>query len=571
MNKAMSHFAYNPVTLDIPRSKMTMKHSHKTTYDTGRLIPIYWREVLPGSTCKMEISEVTRMQTPIFPIMDNAFIDTYFFFVPNRILWEHWEEFMGENKTGFWEQQIQYTVPQIKFCDNLTKTTNSGTYWKGSYYYPTGPQAGSLADYLGIPIVEANKTPEITKGEFEVNALPFRCYYQIFNDWFRDENLMYPMEYDKGDTTIVADYLSSSREDNYPVEKPKMVAKFHDYFTTCLPQPQKHDDVLIPMGTSAPIIGTDEGVTIPTGWSLANLKGDHIGFITGSNQNPVVANTANMGSDQMMTNEVIGLAADLTKAVGVTINELRNSFSIQRYYEKMARGGSRYCEILNTMWGTTSPDGRLQRAEYLGGCRNYVNIDQVVQTSSTDAVTPQGNVSAYSLTTANEDLFTKSFTEHGILMGVQVIRVEHSYQDGLDKMWLRKTEFDYYNPTFSNIGDQPVYNKEIFLAGDVTGSKDDEAFGYQECFAEYRYMNNRISGEFRSDYFQTLDAWHFADNYSGLPTLSYIWLEETPSVINRNIAVSSRLANQWMSDIFFKETWTQPMPTYSIPGLIDHY
>lgn len=223
------------------------------------------------------------------------------------------------------------------------------------------------------------------------------------------------------------------------------------------------------------------------------------------------------------------------------------------------------------MFGVTSPDGRLQRAEYLGGCRKPVIINQVIQTSSTDTVSPQGNAAAYSLTTQNEDLFTKSFVEHGILMGVQVVRCEHSYQDGLDKMWLRKSQFDYYNPTFANIGEMPIYNKEIYLSGNVSGSKDDEAFGYQEAWAEYRYMNNHVSGEFRSKYHQTLDAWHFADNYSALPALSFAWLLEYDTYMDRNIAVSHKLADQWMSDIFFKETWTQPMPTYSIPGLIDHY
>lgn len=564
----MEQFAYNPVTLDIPRSKMTMRHSHKTTYDTGRLIPIYWREVLPGSTCKMEMSEITRMQTPIFPIMDNAFIDTYFFFIPNRILWDHWEEFMGENKTGFWEQPISYTVPQIEFCHDMTmQTTGAPAFIKGTNWYPYGPQCGSLADYLGIPIVDANKTVPVTKGAFEVNALPFRAYYQIFNDWFRDENLMFPREYDKGDATITAYYSSTSREDNYPVEPPALVAKFHDYFTSALPQPQKHSDVLLPLGNTAPIIGTNN-VRVPSSTDT-NLEGDPIFLWKNSSG---VLNAGNVETtDNMASNAQIGLAADLSAATGATINALRQAFAVQRYYEKQARGGSRYIEQLETMFGTTSPDGRLQRAEYLGGFRRAVNIDQVVQTSATDAVTPQGNVAGYSLTTSNEDVFTKSFVEHGILMGVQVIRVEHSYQDGLDKMWLRKTEFDYYNPTFSNIGDMPVYNKQLFLSGNVSGSKDDEAFGYQEAWAEYRYMQNRISGEFRSDYHQSLDAWHFGDNYSGLPSLSFAWIEETPSAINRNIAVSSSLANQWMCDIFFKETWTQPMPTYSIPGLIDHY
>ena len=223
------------------------------------------------------------------------------------------------------------------------------------------------------------------------------------------------------------------------------------------------------------------------------------------------------------------------------------------------------------MFGVTSPDGRIQRAEYLGGNRKPVNIDQVVQTSATNDVTPQGNTAAYSMTSQNEDLFTKSFVEHGILMGVQVIRCEHSYQDGLNKMWLRKNEFDYYNPTFAHLGEMPIYNKEIYTAGNVTGSKDDEAFGYQEAWAEYRYMQNRVSGEMRSKYHQTLDAWHFADNYYALPSLSFAWITEYSNFMDRNIAVSHRLADQWLADIFFKETWTQPMPVYSVPGLIDHY
>lgn len=569
MNDIFERFTYNPVQLDIPRSKINMRHSHKTTYDTGRLIPIYWREVVPGSTCKMDMSQITRMQTPIFPIMDNAFIDTYFFFVPNRILWNHWEEFMGENKSGFWEQKVEYTVPQIQFCHEMTAVENTGTYWKGDYYYPYGPQCGSLADYLGVPIVEANKTVPVTKGKFEVNALPFRAYYQIFNDWFRDENLMYPKEYDKGDATIVANYLSSDREDAFPVEKPFMVAKFHDRFTSALPQPQKHDDVLLPLGNNAPIIGTNNVNASKTSSIATGLVDEPLYFLrrqSGGSFFNTIDDTGSMGSDT-----VIGLSADLSAATGATINALRQAFAVQRYYEKLARGGSRYIESLKTMFGVTSPDGRLQRAEYLGGFRKAVNIDQVVQTSSTDETSPQGNVAAYSLTTSNEEIFTKSFVEHGILMGVQVIRPEHSYQDGINRFFIRKTEFDYYNPTFSSIGDQAILNKELFLSGDVQGSKDDEAFGYQEAWYEYRSMNNRVSGEFRSDYFQTLDAWHFADNYSGLPSLSYAWLEETPSSIDRNIAVTSRLSNQWMNDIFFEEVWTQPMPVYSIPGLIDHY
>lgn len=570
MNEAMKNFAYNPVSLSIPRSKMTMRHSHKTTYNTGLLIPIYWREVLPGSTVKMELSQITRMQTPLFPIMDNAFQDTMFFFVPNRLLWTHWEEFMGENKSGFWEQPIDYEVPQIKFNSDQTITQGGAPYWiKGNDYYKKCVQAGSLADYLGIPISDANLTTPFARGEFDANALPFRAYYQVYNDWWRDENLMNPLEYDKGDSTVTAELGGTDPEAGWCLMPPPEVAKFHDYYTSALPQPQKHDDVMLPLGKEA-IVKLGDSTTSNTNTSLYG----NVALVSGAN-NQTTGSVYNIDSDgnyqNWVGNKVNALYADLSSAVGASINSIRQAFAVQRYYEKQARGGSRYIEQLHTMFGVISPDARLQRAEYLGGCRKAINIDQVVQTSSTDSVTPQGNVSAYSLTTQNEELFTKSFVEHGILIGVQCIRLEHSYQDGLFRMWQRRSVFDYYNPTFANIGDQAIRNSEIWLAGNVSGSKDDEAFGYQEAWAEYRYMNSRVSGEMRSKYHQSLDAWHFADNYGGLPRLSSDWIKEYEFTMNRNIAVSARLADQWLADIFFKETWTQPMPTYSVPGLIDHF
>lgn len=577
----MKDWSTNPTSISIPRSKQKMKHSHKTTYNAGQLIPIYWREVLPGSTVKMNMAEVTRMQTPIFPIMDNAFIDTMFFFVPNRIIWEHWQEFMGENTTGYWEQQTEYEIPQIVFNSDQTVITSGVPSWiKGTKAYTHCAQANSLADYMGIPIVDANTTTPSARGEFEVNALPFRAYYQVYNDWWRDENLMLPFDYDKGDADVTVAW-GGDQEESAPLTPPLQVAKFHDYFTSALPQPQKHDDVYLPLGNSAPVVGNgmalgltdgtnDGGLGFHTsnyGFTSTSLYGKDVG--TAVTAGTLVANNKAWGVTDDA--EKSGLVADLSLAQGVTINQMRQLFAVQRFYEKQARGGSRYIEQLKSMFGVTSPDARLQRSEYLGGCRRPINIDQVVQTSETGSNTPQGNVAGYSLTTQNEELFTKSFVEHGILIGVQVVRIEHSYQDGLNKMWLRKSMFDYYNPTFANIGEQAILNKEIYLAGNVQGNKDDEAFGYQEAWAEYRYMNNHVSGEFRSKYHQSLDAWHFADDYAALPSLSYAWLEEYPEQINRNIAVSDNLADQFMSDIFFEETWTQPMPTYSVPGLIDHY
>lgn len=572
MNEAMRDFSYNPTSIDIPRSKIKMRHSHKTTFNTGVLIPIYWREVVPGSTVKMDMSEITRMQTPIFPIMDNAFIDTFFFFVPNRLLWEHWEEFMGENKTGYWEQPIDYEVPQIKFNSNNQMLTSGAPYWiKGTNYYPYAVQAGSLADYLGIPIVDANTATPSWRGEFEVNALPFRAYYQIYNDWFRDENMMLPIDYDRGDTTVVAHMGSSDPDEVNPLVPPKYVAKFHDYFTSALPEPQKHDPVTLSLFDPSAVVRlnfADPTVQFGTASIDSQFNGHEVGIYKNNNGTNLYDAETGTGSQ---ASHSFGFAVDMSGARGISINEMRQAFAVQRYYEKQARGGTRYIEQLKSMFGVTSPDARLQRAEYLGGNRKPVNIDQVVQTSATDTVTPQGNVAGVSLTTQNNELFTKSFVEHGILMGLQVIRTEHSYQDGLNKMWLRKSPFDYYNPTFANLGEMPIYNKEIYLAGNVQGNKDDEAFGYQEAWAEYRYAQNRVSSEFRSKYHQTLDAWHFADNYYGLPMLSLAWLEETEIPMDRNIAVSHRLADQWMADMFFSETWTQPMPVYSIPGLIDHY
>lgn len=613
MNINKKDFTMNPTNLNINRSKFKRQHNNKLTYNTGHLVPIYVSEVLPGDTVQMKMSEIARMQTPIFPVMDNGYIDTYFFFVPNRLVWEHWEEFMGENKTGIWEQETEYEIPTIKFNTDMTKYDNTYDipFLKGAEkYYKTSPMCSSLADYMGIPINDADKDKG-PAGEYEVNALPFRAYYQIFNDWFRDENLMYPIEFDRGDATVVAN-IEGDLEECLPLWSPKYVAKFHDYFTSALPQPQKSDDVMLPLGNDAPIVGNGKGITFTDGthtiyngnsqvdlggnpmlMGLTMTKmGDKVGDIGTANWD----NTGAIDKQVLGFGEETGLKVDLSGATASTINALRQAFAVQKFYEQQARGGSRYTEIIKSMFGVTSPDARLQRAEYLGGARQAININQVVQQSATDNggtitqrgssnadpivydmsknSTPQGNVSAYSLTTMNNNIFTKSFTEHGILMGLQVIRTEHSYQNGLNKLWSKRNKFDFYFPVFANIGEQAILNKEIYLNGAPEEGEtdiDNEAFGYQEAWAEYRYHPNQISGEFRSNYQQTLDSWHWGDNYGAQVYLSSGWLEENEAQVNRTIAVTDRKADQFMADIWFDATYTRPMPVYSIPGLIDHH
>ncbi|QCS36607.1 major capsid protein [Capybara microvirus Cap3_SP_481] len=580
MIKEMNRFAYNPTNIDITRSKFKRKHSYKTTYNTGHIIPIYWKYALPGDTVKMEMSEITRMQTPIFPIMDNAFIDTYAFSVPIRLLWDHWEEFMGENKTGIWDQKIEYEVPQIQMC--TTDTLGSGTppyFSRGEKYYTQQPMKGSLADYLGIPISDANKVnpktgeaQPVKKGKYTVSALPFRAYYEIYNQWFRSENLMIPKEYDHGDATVIAD-INGDFEASAPLWAPFYAAKLPDVFTMALPQPQKGPDVLMPIGGYAPVVFGDKGGK--SEWAAVNpVNTNYIGMeaaLGTFNYNGINYAFTNSTEEHQTSSGTNNLLTDLSAATGATINALRQSFAVQKFYEKQARGGTRYTEQIKSFFGVTSPDARLQRPEYLGGCRKLVNIDQVVQTSATGTETPQGNTAAYSLTTQNEHLFTKSFVEHEIIMIMQVIRPEHSYQDGLAREWSQKTLFDFYNPTFANLGEMAIMNKEIFLAGEVENSKDEQAFGYQEAWYWERYEQNMVTGEFRSDYFQSLDAWHWADNYYGLPGLNSGWLEQMETEVTRTIAVSEEQADQWLCDIFFESTWTRPMPMYSIPGLIDHH
>ncbi len=557
---ANSRFVTNPVRLDMSRSKFPRNFSHKTTFNAGQVIPFYVDEVLPGDTFQVRTSKVVRMQTLLTPVMDNVYLDTYYFFVPNRLVWEHWKQFMGENTESAWIPQVEYEVPQ------LTAPAN-------------GWEVGTLADYMGIPTG--------VKG-LSVSALPFRAYALIMNEWFRSENLTDPLNIPVDDATVQGVNTGNYVSDVAKGGKPFVANKFRDYFTSCLPSPQKGPDVTINTAQlgNAPVVPMDKpvpkdllnypyNVYIPSGNSYFEA-GYHAGSVhqNGFGGAYWLADTGNSDLDSTIDDGVAGYPANLwakfDNTVSVaTINQLRTAFQIQKFYERSARGGSRYIETLKAHFGVTSPDARLQRPEYLGGNRIPVSINQVVQNSGTvSGSTPLGDTGAMSLTTDVHSDFTKSFVEHGFVIGVMVARYDHTYQQGIERFWSRKSMFDYYWPEFANIGEQAVLNKEIYAQGNA---QDDEVFGYQEAWADYRYKPSRVSGEMRSSYAQSLDVWHLADDYSTRPSLSDSWIHEDPTTINRVLAVSDNLANQFFCDIYVQNYSTRNMPLYSIPGLIDHH
>lgn len=552
-----SHFSLNPTRLDMSRSTFGRSASYKTTFNVGALIPFYIDEVLPGDTMQIKTSKVVRMQSLITPVMDNLYLDTYYYFVPNRIVWEHWKQFQGENTESAWIPETEYEVPQL--------TAPEG-----------GWQIGTLADYFGLPTgVEG----------ISVNALPFRAYAKIVDEWFRSENLVDPLYIPTGDAVT-----EGSNGDDYITDvvkggMPFTAAKFHDYFTSCLPAPQKGPDVtisaasggLLPVYAMPDMIPFDqlpvpEGFQAPAalkGYAGAAMPSGDVKINSGSGQQrALVSNdTGSYGGSPSFipANLYAGDAGQITVA---TINQLRMAFQLQKLYERDARGGTRYIEILKSHFGVTSPDARLQRPEYLGGNRIPININQVVQNSSTVAGSPQGNVAGYSLTTDSHGDFIKSFTEHGFIIGLMVARYDHTYQQGIERFWSRKTRFDYYFPVFANIGEQAVLNKEIYAQGTEV---DDEVFGYNEAWADYRYKPSRVTGEMRSAAPASLDVWHFADDYDSQPFLSADWIAEEKSNVDRVLAVSSSVSNQLFCDIYVQNKSTRCMPTYSIPGLIDHH
>lgn len=554
--------------LDITRSRFKRRQDVKLTMNAGQLIPFYVDEVLPGDTFSVDQAAIIRMTTPIFPVMDNCYMDIYYFFTPNRILWKNWKRFMGENDSGPWAQTQEYTIPQIKvigYNEEKPGNTNSRT-----------PYEGSLMDYMGIPTHIVSKG----KNEFTVNALPFRAYAMIWQEWFRDQNVDNPAINSDGDATVEYSDDPSKGMDGknpdidfilksaYTGGRPLPVNKFHDYFTSALPSPQKTGEpVKIPLSGKAPVYGYEYKSDTKTPGKL-NLV-SHLGqnsTIENTDDGRLEINAYKIDNTGTYAYESMNLYTDMSQVNATTINQLRQAFQVQKYYEELARGGSRYREMIYSLFHTKISDKTVQIPEYLGGTRITINMSQVIQTSGTTAESPQGNTAAVSVTPYNGSMFTKSFEEHGFVIGVCCIRHDHTYQQGLERMWSRKNNLDFYYPAFANLGEQAILKKELYLTGTST---DEQAFGYQEAWAEYRMKPNRISGKFRSNAIGTLDSWHYGDNYAETPNLSQAWMKEGDSEIQRTLAVDNE--PQFIMDTVIDNTSVRPMPMYSIPGLVDHH
>jgi hypothetical protein len=536
-NKSVSSHSFAMVPkAEIPRSSFDTQYAHKTTFDGGYLVPIYCDEVLPGDMHNVKATMFARLATPLFPVMDNLHLDTFFFFVPNRLVWTNWVKFMGEQANP--SDSISYVIPQI--------TSPAGGY-----------AVGSLFDHFGLPTAgQITGSNTVTH-----NALPLRAYNLIYNEWFRDENLQNSVVVNTGDSgDDVSDYTMVRR------------GKRKDYFTGALPWPQKGDSVALPLGTTAPVLsngsvpriqgttsGTSGGFTIDVGTGIKPFNAISPGGASFTN------------GETLKWTDTTGLYADLSDATAATINQLRQSFQIQKLLERDARGGTRYTELLRAHFGVTPQDYRLQRPEYIGGGSTYVNVNPVAQTSATSisgGATPLGNLAAMGTALAQGHGFTYHAQEHGYIIGLVNVRADLTYQQGLPKMWSRETRYDFYFPVFAHLGEQAVLNKEIYVTGTST---DDDVFGYQERWAEYRYKPSQITGLFKSTSAGTIDPWHYAQKFTSLPTLNSTFIQETPPIDRTTAVGSAANGQQFLMDAFFDCKMARPMPMYSVPGLIDHF
>lgn len=553
------HFLQIP-EMHASRTRFNRDQTILTTFDAGKLIPYFVDEVLPGDTFQVDTTAIIRMSTPKYPVMDDAFIDFYYFYTPDRILWDNFKHFMGEVEETPWMPTKAYAVPQIKI---------NGTDAKPA------PDERSILDYMGVPTK--------IKKPFTINALPIRAYVKIWNEFFRDENVDNAAVLKSDDADVTYKFDAEATE---TLEKDLQnavlggnllpVNKYHDYFTSCLPYPQRGPEVALPMqGNAAVSLYDNQQLTqkkptteylflnstskdftggptpLITNWPTANNKGY-----------PALINGA---SDVNGTKQNDGyLGADLSTVTAATINDLRQAVAVQQYYEELSRGGSRYREQVQALWDVTISDKTVQIPEYLGGGRYQVNVNQIIQTSGqqNENSTPLGETGAVSVTPIRESSFTKSFEEHGFVIGVACVRHNRSYQQGLERFWSRKDRLDYYVPQFANLGEQPVKKKEIMLTGNAT---DEETFGYQEAWADYRMKPNRVSGLMRSNATGTLDFWHYADIYSTVPTLSQEWMAEGKAEIARTIIVQNE--PQFFGAVRIANKTTRRMPLYSVPGL----
>ena len=535
------------------RSRFDRSFVRKMTFDEGKLVPFFVDEVLPGDTISLTVRDFCRLSTPVAPFMDNLYIDKFFFFVPNRLVWEHWQNFCFEQEDP--DDSTDYVVPTCQLAGGTAGENGIGTVW----------------DYFALPT-------GLTKA-LNVNALPFRMYYLIWNEWFRDENLQKSVKIDKSDSNAVfkqdrvsdqPSWIFSSGETYVNGFALAPRGKRFDYFTSALPFQQKGPGVSIGLAGTADLVLSSNGNPILFSGGGGNSAFENMPVYSAkidkeANIQGYTAEIKDKGYLKFGSDVGLKGYADLDSSSIFTISSLRTAFQMQKFYERLARGGSRYTEVLTSFFGVVSPDSRLQRPEYLGGSSKMININPVAQTSSTGDVTPQGNLAAYGVSASKYHAFTKSFVEHGYIIGLLEVRADLTYQQGINKMWLRSTVYDWYWPTFAHLSEQAILNAEIYAQGT---EEDKGVFGYQERYAEYRYHPSEICGHFRSTYTKPLDVWHLSQKFDSLPTLSDQFIQDKPP-IERVVAVKNY--PHFLIDIGFKYHTTRAMPMYGIPGLVDHF